>query len=47
MARGDSSLKMRQRKRQDKKKARDQRKRAAQVAAQAPVKPAARGKKKA
>jgi hypothetical protein len=47
MARGETSLKMRQRKAQDKKKARDQRKRAAQVAAQTPAKPAGRGKKKA
>jgi hypothetical protein len=47
MARGDGSLKMRQRKSQDKKKARDQRKRAAQLAAQTPAKPAAKGKKKA
>jgi len=46
MGRGDQSLKMRQRKRQDKKKARDTRKAAENLAAAAPQK-GTRAKKKA
>lgn len=47
MGRGTTSLKMRQRKAQDKKKARDIRQRAERIAAATPAKPAAKSKKKA